>query len=339
MTTRHSQPILPFLASAGALVALAACGATGASGGADGPDPVELRLVTTQVEDAPENLGVWRLQEILEESAPWITIDYLGGPETMDPFVTAENVATGAVHMANVSSAYYTAVVPEARVFDLTPNAPHEDRASGAHDLINTWHEDSGLYVLGGTTAEFSHMLHFGSRYTQLDADNFSIDGWLMRGTPVTTPMIEEFGGSVVTMPIGDVYTAVERRTIDGFSAGNIGMYELGLTEAIEASLAVELLAVRYPLLFNLSTWNGLDPQTQEALTEAVIQMEEELPEIYGALVQEEYDRRADDGIVELAPSPEQAAEIQSRALNASWDVLVEELPHTAEVRDLYGAN
>lgn len=341
MRTPSRQPSRRRLLTHGALpisvfaLVVTACGGS-SDPAADEREEVVLRLATTQTRDAPENLGVWRLEEILEEEAPWITIQYVGGPEAIAPFDAAENVSTGAIHLANVSSAYYTQLVPEAEVYDLTPNPPHLDRESGAHDVINTWHEPAGLYVLGGTTAEFSHMLHFGERYTELDIEDLDLSGWLMRGNPVTQPIIEDLGGSVVTLPVGEIYTAMERGTINGFSAGNIGMYALGIAEPIEASLMVELLAVRYPMLFHLQTWESLDEETQEALTSAMIQVEQELPQIFGELVQEEYDQRAADGKVALEPSQEAAEALQQRARDVSWDLLVDRLPHTSEVRDLY---
>lgn len=311
------------------------------SGGAqtNAEGEVTLRLATTQTKDAPENLGLWEFVETLEETAPWINIEYVGGPEAITPNDAAENVQTGALDMASVSSAYYTQLLPESEVFDLTPNDPIVDRESGALDLINEWHNEVGLQVLGVTVSEMAYMFHFGDRWPELDPENLDLDGFMMRGGPTQQPMLEAMGAEVVNMPVSEIYTAMERGTIDGFAAGNNGMYALGIAEPIQASYLVPYLTIRYPLLMNLDTWNNLDDRTQEALTSAMVDLETDLPELYSPIIQAEYDQWSEDGKEALIPSDEAAEQFQDEARQIGWDLLINRVDRVEELRAIYDAS
>ncbi|TCP53071.1 TRAP-type C4-dicarboxylate transport system substrate-binding protein [Tamaricihabitans halophyticus] len=333
---RNRRRMVPMLATV-VVASIVLSGCLSPGGGAVSEDgKVTLRLATTQTRDSPENIGLWRMIERLERDAPWITIDYVGGPETIEPNDAAENVQSGALDMASVSSAYYTQILPEAEVFDLTPNDPAVDRESGALELINSWHEEVGLHVLGVTIAEMAYMLHFGSRWSEIDITEPDLTGWLMRGGPTQQPMLEALGAEVVNMPVGEIYTAMERGTIDGFAAGNSGMYDLGIAEPIKASYMAPYLTIRYPLLMNLQTWLTLDERTREALSTAMAELERSLPDIYRPVIEGEYQRWAEDGKELLEPTEGDVDRFQARARDIGWELLVARTPRAAEVRELY---
>lgn len=323
------------------IITLAFTGCLGSGGATTSPDgEVTLRLATTQTKDAPENLGLWEFVETLEETAPWITIEYVGGPEAITPNDAAENVQTGALDMASVSSAYYTQVLPESEVFDLTPNDPIVDRESGALDMINEWHNEVGLQVLGVTVSEMAYMFHFGERWKELDPEDLDLSGFMMRGGPTQQPMLEAMGAEVVNMPVSEIYTAMERGTIDGFAAGNNGMYALGIAEPIQASYLVPYLTIRYPLLMNLDTWNSLDERSQTALVEAMTELETNLPTLYEPIIQDEYDQWAADGKEALIPSDDAAEAFQVEAREIGWELLSNRVERTSELRGIYeGSN
>lgn len=336
MSSKRSRRLFPVAATA-TIAALSLTGCLDSGGSAVGDDgEVTLRLATTQTRDAPENIGLWQLVERLEETAPWINIEYVGGPEAITPNDAAENVQSGALDMASVSSAYYTQVLPESEVFDLTPNDPIVDRESGALDLINEWHNEVGLHVLGVTVSEMAYMFHFGERWQELDPENLDLSGFLMRGGPTQQPMLEAMGAEVVNMPVSEIYTAMERGTIDGFAAGNNGMYALGIAEPIEASYLVPYLTIRYPLLMNLNTWESLDERTQDALAEAMTELETELPALYEPIIQDEYDQWAEDGKEALIPSPEAADAFQEQAREIGWELLEARVERVGDLREIY---
>ncbi|QYH35459.1 TRAP transporter substrate-binding protein DctP [Salinibacterium sp. M195] len=320
-------------------LALVAAGCASTPGGTT-PDgertPVVLNLSTTQVEDAPENAALWEFVDLVESKADWISFDYIGGPETIAPNDAAESVQLGAVDIASVCSCYYTQVVPEAGAFDVAPTSPAEDRENGALELQQAWHEEAGFHLLGNSIHDMSFIMHFGPRYKELDIENLDLSSLLMRSAQTAQPAVEAFGAEVVTLPISEVYTAMERNAIDGFAAGNVGMYKLGIAEPIKASLMADLIYVRYPILMNLNTWNSLDEETQTVLTEAMAETEGHLSDIFGPLLEEEHAQWEADGKELLVPSDAAQERIAEQARGSLWDRLIELSPRVQELKDLY---
>lgn len=314
----------------------AACGDDSESASSDGPQPVTLRYATSLVEDAVEHRGFELFLEELRETAPWIQFEYIGGPEAIPSLDVAESVQIGAIDFAPVCTCYLGHLVPEAEVFELSPYSPSEERENGVLEVLQEWHADRGLYLLGGSVSELSYAMNFGPNYTRLDIENLDLSGWLMRSAASAQPPLEAFNAEVVNITLAETYTAMDRGTIDGFAAGNVGMYELGLAEPIQAHLVAPLRDIRYPILFNPEVWNSLDPETQEALTTAVINLEGQLEEIFQDAVAEEQAKYVEDGKVLLEPSEEAKTEIRRRGIERSWDDLAGRSERTLELRERF---
>lgn len=342
MITRTKKSAVIAFAVAG-LLALGGCssgvGATdgATSGSVDGHAPVTIRATTAQVENANEHLGFWAFVEELKTTAPWITVEYMGGPETIPGVEQAEAVMSGAVDMASICACYYSHIVQFADAMALAPTTPLEDRSNGALDLQNELSEQYGLFVLGQGMDFYGAQLQLGERYTELDMDDIDFSGWLVRAGGAHVPLVEALGGEAVNLPISDVFNAMDRGTVDAFIAGNFGVEGLGLKEPVSATLDVDTVGSVYPIIMNRAKWDGLDAETQQALTDAMITVEGELESIYAPLVQAQLDDFEDDGKVILTPSEAEAARITELTNEASWADLLKRSPEAEQFATIYG--
>lgn len=343
MITR-TKKIAVVAAVAAGLLALSACSAdgdapngVGGGNGEEGPAPVTIRATTAQVETANEHLGFWAFVDELKETAPWVTIEYMGGPETIPGIEQAEAVMSGAVDMASNCACYYSHIVQVADAMALAPTTPLEDRENGALDRQNELHGEYGLFVLGQGMDFYGAQLQLGDRHTELDPDDIDFTGWLIRAGGAHLPLVEALGGEAVNLPIGDVYNAMDRGTVDGFIAGNFGVEGLGLKEPVAATLDVETVGSVYPIIMNRAKWDSLEPETQDALTAAMIAVEGQLESIYAPLVQGQLDDFEADGKVIITPSPAEAERITRVVNEATWDDLLSRSPEALEFAELYG--
>lgn len=323
-----------------ALLALVGC--SGTSGGnadedGDGRAEVTIRATTAQVQDANEHLGFWAFVEELEETAPWITIEYMGGPETIPGVEQAEAVMSGAVDMASICACYYSHIVQFADAMALAPTTPLEDRENGALDLQNELHEQYGMYVLGQGMDFYAAQLQLGEKYTELDPDDLDFSGWLVRAGGAHVPLVEALGGEAVNLPISDVFNAMDRGTVDAFIAGNFGVEGLGLKEPVAATLDVETVGSVYPIVINRAAWDGYDEETKQALTDAMITVEGELEALYAPLVEEQLTDFEADGKVIITPSEAEAQRITDLTNQATWDDLLARSPEAQQFADIYG--
>jgi len=71
-----------------------------------------------------------------------VRITYVGGPKAMPPFEVGNAVKSGVVDVANVTSAFYTNLMPEAEALKLATRTIQEQRQNGAWEYLNKLHNE-----------------------------------------------------------------------------------------------------------------------------------------------------------------------------------------------------
>lgn len=144
--------------------------------------------------------------------------------------------------------------------------------------------------------------------------------------------VIQELGGSPITMGVGDVYSALQRGTIDGAMGGlggAVGLKHYEVTDYMLAQSGV-IGSLIHAYVMNKQKFDRLSPELRDALLDAVAEarghMQEQLISIYDQQVQEVRD--AGSTVTNLDPtSPE-------------WDKWINALSDfTAQARQDYPAD
>lgn len=323
--------------AAAVVLLAAACGGTG--GGqenADGRPTVQLTLLTAQDRNAVEHEGLWMFVEALEQRAPWIEVDYRGGPEVVAPLDMFSAVANGAFDMVNITPGYYTNIVPGAYALLVRTQEPLEERDNGSFDIIQELHEPAGIYHLGTTICCHGFQLYFGPRGGEIDPNNLSLEGLTVRSPATYLPTVTAYGAPTVNMPFGEVYNALDRGIIDGTGGGSIGMYQLGVVPVLDYELRPEFLMNTYCLCVNLAKWNSLDEETKQALTDTMLEIEGMIPEYHRSKVADEQARRGADGVQPINLSPAEAERFVQTAYDATWEDAIAADPNTSRLRELW---
>jgi len=281
------------------------------------PTPVILRAVTAWVRtDDIQNRGFVMFKDMVERrTGRSVQIQWLGGPEIVPPFELGEAVRRGLVDLAWVSAAYYLPGLPEAAVFDYSELSPREERTSGAFEYINRIHQQKmNVYVLGRAPG-------YGySIYTIPAVEKVSdFRGLRIRVSPVYVPFVRALGATPVVMPGGEIYPALERRVIDGFTWPEIGIRVLKLDEVIKHKIYPSYWQVDIVNLVNLDRWRQLPKDVQVALLEASLQLERELPRVFSSLLEEENAALRSKGIRIVRLTGSEAARYLELSRTAAW--------------------
>lgn len=287
-TRKFSRRLIPLLAVA---VVLTACGDGATDEGAAGTDgSVEsaiLRLVAAWPEnDQYQNVGLRMLQEEVEElSDGKLTIELAGGPESIAPFDLADAVRSGAIDMAWISAAYYIPELPEAAALDYSELTVEEERESGAWEyLTDIHHERMNAHLLGRGSVGSPYSMYT----TEPVASVEDLAGLRLRVSPVYVPFVEALGGEAVTLPPGEIFTALERGVINGFTWPFVGVSALQLHEVVRYQVMPPYWKTDIVTLVNLEAWEGLSEAQQEVLTQAAINVEGKTAQAYEQLRAEE---------------------------------------------------
>ena len=304
--------------AAATTLSLAACGQSGTSTTADGErEEVTLSFITGNNEEHPINDGFWMFRDALAENAPWITIDYRGGPEVMAPNLMVEGVQSGAYDGVSTPSGYYASQIPDVELVRFTPFTPDQERENGTLDLFNEIHEQQGLHLVGRTHAGVPQIVLLRD-----SIDTPDLTGLNLRTSPDASGPVVALGGTPVDMPAGEVFSALERGVIDGATFTSNGVIQQGWEAHLGYYMEPRFYDSVAQMLINLDTWESLDEETQEAITETMAEVEPEIVEHYQTLAAAETKAWQDAGMQQILFEGEDEQKVMQAAYVTALEAL-----------------
>lgn len=200
-----------------------------------------------------------------------VQIDYKGGGrKVMSPFEVGNAVRTGVVQVANAASAFYTKLLPEGDAIKLSAYTITEERKNGAWAFMNELHQKKmNAYHLGRQKDCVPFHLYLTKPVTKPDLKGFKI-----RVTPIYRAFFADMGASLVRTAPGDVYTALERKTVDGYGWPIQGIFDLGWHEVTKYRVDPGFYRSSVEFLVNLDAWKKLDAAQKKVLQDAMAEIE-----------------------------------------------------------------
>lgn len=193
-----------------------------------------------------------------------IQINHLGGPEAVPTFEQGNAVSTGVVDIANATSAFYSNLLPWGDALHLATNTVQDQRANGCFDKIDARHQqDMNVKYLARTGDHIGFHLYLTKPIARPD-----LSGLTIRTTPVYRAMFTALGANLVQTAPGEVYTALERGSIDGYGWPVQGILDLGWEEQTKYRVDPGFYQVDVNFLVNMDTWNSLTDAQRAVLEE-----------------------------------------------------------------------
>ncbi|QGU07423.1 Monocarboxylate 2-oxoacid-binding periplasmic protein precursor [Corynebacterium occultum] len=283
-----------------------------------GREQVTLTLASSFNRSHSNNDGLWLFVENLEANAPWITVDYKGGPEVMAPNLLIEGVSAGVFDMGSMPGDYYVDQMPAMNIPRYTPYSPMEERERGITDIYDEMHRDQlGITYLGHSVAGMAQVILVDTPLTEANLRGKSI-----RTSSATSGIVDALGGVPVDLPGGEVYTALERGVVDGASWAAVGPSSLGLQEVVGHHLAPRFYESVANLVMNERTWENLDAETQQAITDTITATEPQIFEHFLKKSVAETREWEEAGVGETLLPEEEAAKIFELAYRDEWELL-----------------
>lgn len=306
---------------------------------AEGDERVTLSIVSGFPTTHSNNDGLWMFQERLEENAPWIELDFKGGPELMDPTLLVEGASSGAFDAVSLPGDYYVDQLPAMEIPRFTPYTPMEEREEGILDIYDRIHRDQlGVTYLGRSVSGMPQVLLVTSPMETPDLAGRSI-----RTSSAMSAFVRHINGVPVDLPGDEVYTAIERGVVSGATWASVGPSSLGLEEVVAYDLAPRFYESVANIVINEDTWDSLDEETQRALEYTMAEVEPEIFTHYLETSQAETAEWRAAGVEqnELAgPEAERLMEIAYRDgwEELDWDTILVTTPDAADLKAEYEA-
>lgn len=298
---------------------------------------VTLKMVTAWPKGAVDNKTLQffmeEVESIVAKKCPGeLKINLVGGPEavkTMDQVTAAQK---GMVDMVHTTNAYYVSLLPEGDAMKLSDFTPWEERENGAWAYYNKLHEEKiGVHFLSSLNMGIKFQM-----YLLRPIDKPDLKGFNIRVSPMYLQLIKGLGGNPVVIPPPDIYTALERKVVDGYCWLSVGIRDYGWEKITKYVVGPTFYTAVHPIVVNLNTWKKLDPKHREVLTEAAKSAEKKVMPYYLDQEKDERKKLVAAGLQIINFSPEDTKKFLQVADEAGWKDIIEKCPQTGpELRKL----
>lgn len=261
------------------------------------------------------------VEEVNEKFAGQVEINWRGGPEVMPPFKQAEGVRNGAMGMTYTSPSYYQGLVPTSGTMNLSFKTYEEIAATDYHERMTELHAEKDLVYLGEIPAtELNFFIYMGEEVSSLE----DLKGKRIRVFPTLLPLVQALGAEPIVLPMGEIYTAMERGAIDGFMQGPLGQAEQ-FGDLVKTVVAPGVYRAGFPVLVNARKWAEIPEDVQgELVTFLRDDFAPRMDNIWAEPIAESQAMMRDKGWTFLELTGDDAAMYEKMAMDAAWAVTAE---------------
>jgi len=306
------------------LVLIVVLGLVFALSPAQAKDPITLKMVTFLPKGNNNMTAFMALVDDINKRAKGeLEIKYLGGPEAMPGFKQFEALRNGVVDMIFGCESYYGRQVSGAAYTHLTRLDPVKERAAGYYDLRVDLLKKHNVFYLG--RAEFGVWFQvFTNKAVKRPQE---LKGQKIRVSGTYEPFIKDIGAAPVTMPGSDIYTALERGTIDGYAWAVLGNVQMGWVDVCKYILEPRIYQMNIEALMNLKTWEGLPKHLQDLIMDCMIENEKKYMGIMADLSEKEYQEMQEKGMKVISFSEADTKAYVDLAYEAGWNEVIRQNP------------
>lgn len=262
-----------------------------------------------------------------------IQVDIIGGPEAIAADQQANAVRSGVVDMMFASAGNYQSFLPLTDYYTVTRLDPIARRELGISEMLNElFAKRMNTRVLADFLYSVENVLYLGDvSDAQVAAiKDGNMKGLRFRGTASYRPVLDEFGIETYPIAPADVFTALERGTIDGFGWVSIDMLVQGWGDVTKYRISPTFNHGQSNLQINLRKWNSLTDEQREILDRVAREWEVWSLEDGKKRNEEEAAAQLAAGIEAIQLSNEASAHLMQVANVSTWKNFERILPDTA---------
>jgi TRAP-type C4-dicarboxylate transport system substrate-binding protein len=256
------------------------------------------------------------------------TIQVRGGPEAIPMMEQPRAARDGVVDMVYSPCAFYAAVVPECDAVAASTIDGPTARKNGGMELLNQAHQKrAGIYNLGWVDSGIRFNL-WSTKEPKLDpSGHIDIKGFKVRGHPIYNAFLTNYlGAQIINVNSPDLYTALERGTVEMSAWTQIGLMDLSWDKYLKYRILPDFFSTDLHILMNLKKWQALSPKSREILQRVAIQHESESLQALQKLWREEEAELKKRGIKTISQSPEASKRFYEGARAASLQRMKERM-------------
>ncbi len=255
----------------------------------------------------------------------------VSGPESVPSFEQLQPTASGAFHFLYTHGAYHFGTSPLLATAEAVGGTPAERKASGVFEAIDRQYQKIGLKLLAmPMTPDGGYQIILKRPPTA----NGDLQGHKIRGNPTYAAVIKLLGASMVTLPMGEIYTSVDKGVIDGFAFPTFGALESRYYEPAKYLLRASFGFSASAVLANLATWNKFSSAEKKIILDEGVKHEDKWLRESAQLIQDEEKTLIAKGMQVVQMGEAQRAKLKRAWSDGLWDNAAQKFKkETEEIR------
>ncbi|WP_375596509.1 TRAP transporter substrate-binding protein DctP [Algihabitans albus] len=256
-----------------------------AAGGLAGPASAEevLRAVTAFPAPVEFSKSFLRFVDKVNDLGEGVVrVDYMGGPEVIPPAQQAQAIRRGVVDMQYGPGTYYLGQVPEVDAWVGSTVTAMEARENGGLEIMREVYRNKlGAYLLAHIDTGITFHVYLTEEPLRNEDGSVDLSGVKLRSQPIYREFFDALGATSVSVPVPEVYTALERGVVDGIGWPLVAIQDLSWDEFLTHRIDPPFFQTDLVVIMNEDRWGSLSDEARKILTAAAVAYEQESYDYY----------------------------------------------------------
>jgi len=276
------------------------------------------------------------IPEVNKQGKGSLKITYVGGQEVVPPRKAAAALKRGQFNMLSAPTAYYIGTVPEGYALLAANQGPKVLRKNGAWEKLQAIYKaKAGAHLLAWGENMTSYYM-FLTKKPPMDADGVpNLKGFKMRATGTYRPLFRALGATTINIKSSEIFTAVQRGTVDGFGFTDVSIVALGFHNVVKYRVMPNFYQTNQVITVNPAIWDSLTQKQRDIMNKVAVRYETESVKFVERERQKEEKIIAKSKMETIQLKGKAAAKYLSIAHGEIWKELKKRSKHADELAKL----
>ena len=275
------------------------------------------------------------LKPVNERGKGVAQVKYLGAHNIVHPTKAAAALKRGVFDILHSPTSYYIGMVPEGFALLASNQHPRVLRKNGGWAILQeAYAKKAGSHLLawGESNTAYNTYLVVMPKFDKDGVPDLS--GIKMRATGTYRPLFNALGASTINMKSSEIYTGLQRGTVQGFGWPFVGVPSLGLHKLVKYRVTPPYYQSNVVTTVNTAKWNSLSKKQKDFLNKISLEYEET------SLAFINKERAIDDktlrdaGVKDIALKGNAAKSYLATAHGEIWKTLAKRSEYSARLRE-----
>ena len=259
-----------------------------------------------------------------------VQVEYKGGQEIVPPRKAANALKRGQFEMLHSPTAYYIGTVPEGYAILAANQGPSALRKNGAWEVLQeVYLKKAGAHLLAWGESMTSYHMYLAKK-PKMKNGIPDLTGMKMRATGTYRPLFRALGASTINIKGSEVFTAMQRGTVDGFGFTDVSVVPNGFHKVTKFRVVPNFYQTNTVITVNAQSWKALSNTQQKALNDVAVEYETTSVHFVEKSRHEEEVELKASGVVDIVLEGDAAA----RYLDIAHQEIWKELKKRSEYHD-----